>query len=63
MESMECRVDSDGFHGMADGFHGMADGFHGLADGFHGLSRWIPYIFQMDSILFSGWSPYGIHME
>jgi len=29
MESMEWRVEADGFRGMADGFHG--------------LSRWIPY--------------------
>ena len=52
MESMEWRVEADGFHGMADGFHGLADGFHT-----------IPWNFQMDSILFSQWSPYGIHME
>ena len=56
MESMEWRVEADGFHGMADGFHGMADGFHGL-------SRWIPYHSMEfpDGILFSQWSPYGIH--
>jgi hypothetical protein len=53
MESMECRVDSDGFHGMADGFHGF--------------SRWIPYdfmefpdgfhtVFRVESI----WNPYGM---
>jgi len=32
MESMEWRVEADGFHGMADGFHG--------------ISRWIPYCFH-----------------
>jgi len=34
-------------------------GIHGMEGGF----RWIPWNFQMDSILFSGWSPYGIYME
>ena len=31
-------------------------GFHGMGDGFHTFSRWIPYFFQVDSILL----PYGI---
>ena len=71
MDSMEWGMDSillvDGFHGMGDGFHGMGDGFHGMGDGFHTFSRWIPYLFQMDSIPFpdgfhtiSIWNPGGI---
>jgi len=43
MESMEWRVEADGFHGLADGFH------------------IIPWNFQMDSILFSQWIPYGTY--
>ena len=37
----------------------LVDGFHGMGDGFHTSSRWIPYLFQLDSILF----PYGIQLE
>jgi len=41
MESMEWRVEADGFHGMADGFHIIPWNF-----------QIIPWNFQMDSILF-----------
>jgi len=33
------------------------DGIYGMGGGL----RWIPWNFQMDSILFSQWSPYGVH--
>ena len=46
MESMEWRVE--------------ADGFHGLANGFHGLSRWIPYCLSQTSCHLK--IPYKTHM-
>ena len=53
MESMEWRVE-------ADGFHGMADGFHGISRSFHGISRWIPYCLSQTSCHLK--IPYKTHM-
>ena len=63
VESMEWGVDSmewgmDFMEWWMDSIL-LVDGFHGMGDGFHTFSRWIPYIFQMDSILL----PYGIQVE
>ena len=67
VESMEGGMDCRNSMEWGDGFHGMGDGFHGMGDGFHTFSRWIPYLFQMDSIFFldgfhtiSIWNPGGI---
>jgi hypothetical protein len=45
---------------MVHGFHKIGDGFPGMVHGFHEIGGWIPHYFWMDSIPFSGWSPYGI---
>ena len=42
---------------IPDGFHGMGDGFHGKGDGFHTFGGWIPWVFHMDSMVFS----HGFH--
>ena len=62
VESMEWWMDSMGMDSIL-----LVDGFHGMGDGFHTFSRWIPYLFQMDSLLFSDgfhtfsiWNPGGI---
>jgi hypothetical protein len=52
MESMDCQMDSMEFPG----------GFHTMFRWIPWNGRWIPYLFQMDSIPFPGWSPYGIQV-
>jgi hypothetical protein len=52
MESMECQMESMEFPG----------GFHTIFRWIPWNGRWIPYLFQMDSIPFPGWSPYEIHV-
>jgi hypothetical protein len=52
MDSMECQMDSMEFPG----------GFHTILRWIPWNGRWIPCLFQMDSIPFLGWSPYGIHV-
>jgi len=57
MESMEWRVEADGFHGMADGFHvdsmdWLPDHSMEFPDGFH-------TVFTVDSIWIP-WNPYGM---
>ena len=56
VESMEWGVDS-----MEWGMDSMEWGMDSIPfpGGFHTFSRWIPYFFQMDSILL----PYGIQVE
>jgi hypothetical protein len=52
MDSMECQMDSMEFPG----------GLHTILRWIPWNGRWIPCLFQMDSIPFLGWSPYGIHV-
>jgi len=60
MESMEWRVEADGFHGMADGFHGISRWIPYGMSSWNGISMWIPYCLSQTSCHLK--IPYKTHM-